>query len=98
VGPLSGLVVDLTQAANGTLSGQWSAQVSPPNPACPPGLGSNPTGSVSGSNTVLEVRLSLLGAGDFDGQLIDSHTLSGAFVSCESGYAVTFSLAGPVPP
>jgi hypothetical protein len=98
VGPLSGFVIDLTQASNGTVSGQWTAQVSPPNPACPPGLGSNPTGPVSGANTVLEVSLSLLGAGDFDGQLTDSHSVTGTFVSCGIGYAVTFSLAGPVPP
>jgi hypothetical protein len=98
IGPLSDVQVTITQRPDGTLSGQWSGKVSPADAACPPGLGSDPTGPVNGTNTILEVRLSLLGAGDFDGQAVDSKTLKGSFVSCGNAYAISFSLVGPVPP
>ena len=98
IGPLSDVQVTITQRLGGTLSGQWSGKFFPADAACPPGLGSNPTGSVNGTNTVLEVRFSLLGAGDFDGQAIDSKTLKGSFISCGNAYPVIFSLVGPVPP
>jgi hypothetical protein len=97
IGPLSDVEMNITQRPDGTVSGQWSAKVLPTNAPCPPGLGANPTGPVNGTNTVLEVRLSLLGAGDFDGQAIAGQTLKGSFVSC-STYAVVFSFVGPLPP
>jgi hypothetical protein len=98
VGPLSVVELTISQQPDGVVSGQWSANVFPPDPPCPPGLGPNPTGSVAGTNTVLEVRLSLLGAGDFDGQVTDSNTLEGSFTSCEKIYAIVFSFVGPLPP
>jgi hypothetical protein len=98
IGPLSDVEMSITQRPDGTVSGQWSANMVPENAPCPPGLGPNPTGLVNGTNTVLEVRLALLGAGDFDGQAIDSRTLKGSFVSCSSTYAIVFSFAGPLPP
>lgn len=97
IGPLSDVEMSITQLPDGTVSGQWSATIFPADAPCPPGLGANPTGPVNGTNTVLEVRLSLLGAGDFYGQAIDSQTLKGSFVSC-STYAVVFSFVGPLPP
>jgi hypothetical protein len=90
-------VVDITQQPDGTLNGEWTGKAFPPDAACPPGLGSNPTGPVNGSNTILEVQFSLLGAGDFQGQVLDSKTLKGSFESCGS-YEIMFSLVGPVPP
>jgi hypothetical protein len=97
VGVLSDLEVTITQRRDGTLSGQWSGKA-PANAVCPPDLGLNPTGPVSGINTVLEVRLAVLGAGDFDGQMVDSQTLKGTFDSCGVGYSIVFALMGPVPP
>jgi hypothetical protein len=98
IGPLSDVEMSVTQGADGTVSGQWSAKMLPADPPCPPGLGANPTGPVSGTNTVLAVRLSFLGAGDFDGQAIDNKTLKGSFVSCSSAYSIVFSFVGPLPP
>jgi hypothetical protein len=97
IGPLSDVEMSITQRPDGTVSGQWSAKMFPENAPCPPGLGANPTGPVNGTNTVLAVRLSLLGAGDFDGQAIDSRTLKGSFVSCSTS-AIVFSFVGPLPP
>jgi hypothetical protein len=98
IGPLSDVEMSVTQLPDGTVSGQWSAIMFPPNAPCPPGLGTNPMGPVNGTNTVLAVRLSLLGAGDFDGQAIDGKTLQGSFVSCSSVYPIVFSFVGPLPP
>ena len=98
IGPLSDVEMSITQRPDGTVSGQWSGTAFPANAVCPPGLGTNPTGPVNGLNTVLEVRLSLLGAGDFDGQAIDSKTLKGSFLSCSTVYAIVFSFVGPLPP
>lgn len=98
IGPLSNVQVSITQRPDGTLSGQWSANFFPLGAACPPGLGSSPTGPLNGTNTVLEVRFSLLGAGDFQGQAIDSKTLKGSLESCGGVYPVIFSLVGTVPP
>src|SRR4051812_27164717 len=77
IGPLIHVQMDITQKPDGTVTGQWTGDVSPPNPVCPPGLGSSALGPVSGTNTVLEVHLSLLGAGEFEGQAIDATTLKG---------------------
>src|SRR5437762_3398649 len=98
IGPISNLQVTISQRSDGTLGGQWSGKSFPPDAPCPPQLGATPSGPVSGSNTVLGVQFSLLGAGDFEGQAIDSKTLKGGFESCGSTYATLFSLAGPVPP
>lgn len=97
IGPLSDISMNLAQETDGSVSGQWSGIGSPPNPVCPPGLGSAPVGTVSGSNTVLEVRLSLLGAGVFAGQVGDDDTLRGSFIACEIPYPVTFSRESPAP-
>jgi hypothetical protein len=98
IGALSSIEMSITQQPDGTVSGQWSAIVFPANPPCPPGVGSNATGPVTGTHTVLEVRLAFLGAGDFDGQATDSKTLRGSFVSCSTAKVIVFSFVGPLPP
>ena len=97
IGHITQLQMDLAEGTDGTVQGQWSAMLVPANAACPPGLPSPPTGSVSGSNTVLALNLSILGAGDFQGQALDDGTLRGSIHSCEVMYPVTFTLVGPVP-
>lgn len=98
IGALFDVEVTVSQQPDGTLSGQWSGRAAPPYPPCPPDLGPSPSGPVNGTNTVLAVRLSLLGAGDFDGQAIDGRTLKGSLLSCGTAYAVTFSLVDPALP
>lgn len=86
----------VTQQADGTVTGSWSGKASPPNAPCPPGIGATPSGPVNGTNTVLQVHLSVVGAGDFYGQIADTKTLEGGFVSCGGTYPIIFSLAGPL--
>ena len=97
IGPLTAVQMTVTQQSDGTIAGQWSATVFPPIPACPSGLNTDPSGPVTGNNTVLEARLSLLGAGDFDGQVINDQTLKGSFISCEHTYPIVFSRMPPPP-
>jgi hypothetical protein len=98
IGPVFNLEMIIRQNSDGTIVGTWSSHVAPVNPACPPGLGDTvAAGIVSGTNTVLEVRLAVLGAGDFQGQAIDSSTIRGGFQSCGNDYVVKWSLAGPAP-
>lgn len=92
IGPVSDIEMDIIQHEDGSVEGNWSGKAITPI-VCPPGLGTNPTGPVNGSNTVLEVRLALLGAGDFQGQIVDDKTLKGSFDSCQNIYEVSFSLA-----
>lgn len=97
IGPLSEIQVDINQHPDGTIEGSWSGKASPPDGTCPPDLGSAPTGTVRGANTVLQVQFSLLGAGDFDGQAIDDKTLDGSFEMCGRSYTVRFSLVAALP-
>src|SRR5436305_1591242 len=61
VGPIQNLVMDLTQAGDGSVSGTWSGKVTAKNVICPPELGTAPSGPVSGNHTVIGITLSVLG-------------------------------------
>jgi hypothetical protein len=97
IGPVFNLEVVISQNSDGTITGTWASDVSPPHPACPPDLSARAVGTVAGSNTVVGVQFSLLGAGDFQGQAINGATMRGSFQSCGGSYVVTWSLAGPAP-
>ena len=91
IGPLSNISLEVVQASDGSVQGQWAGVSSSPNPPCPPELGSAPTGPLNGLNTVLALQLSLLGIGNFDGQVRDESTLRGSFTSCGLIYPMTFT-------
>lgn len=91
IGAVSNISLSLSQSVGGELTGTWAGTLSPPNATCPPNLGSPPGGSVSGTNTVLEVRFDIMGVGIFEGQIVDPSELRGSIQSCESIYALTFS-------
>jgi hypothetical protein len=97
IGPVSNIQVNVTQHADGTLEGRWSGKSSNPNAVCPPELGLNPTNTISGTNTVLEVQFDLLGVGSFAGQATDNATLRGSLQSCGQIYPIRFSLASSPP-
>lgn len=96
IGPVFNLEMNLSQNADGTITGTWASDVSPPHPDCPPELSARSNGTVKGTNTVVGVSLSILGIGDFKGQAIGSSTLHGSILSCAL-LPVTWTLAGPVP-
>jgi hypothetical protein len=91
VGAVPNIQIMITQDDAGRITGQWSASIPPPMPQCPPQLLPESTGPITGTNTVLEIRLSLVGVGDFQGQWIDQNTLRGAVLSCNALYPVTFT-------
>jgi len=98
IGALSSIGLDLTQSADGTVTGHWSANVFPPNPPCPPDLGLSPTGgTISGTHTVLELRIALLGAVGFEGQAADDRSLKGSFDSCGVLYSISFVRVSALP-
>ena len=95
-GSVFDIVMDLSQHADGSVSGSWSSLVSPPHPDCPPDVSDKANGTVDGTNTVLGILLSLKGVGDFQGQ-IDGSTIRGSLFSCGLFFPVNFSLVGSVP-
>ena len=97
LGALSNLELIINQTPDGALAGTWSSDVSPPHPPCPPDVSDRGTGTIGGFNTVVAVQFALLGAGDFQGQVIDSNHIRGSLMSCSSIFAISFSRAGPVP-
>lgn len=81
--------LELAQAADGEVTGSWSARGVLVNGVCPPTLGCTPNNTVSGSNTVFQVFLNLLGAGGFTGQVESD----GRFRGDLDGDRITFSRA-----
>ena len=82
-GPAAGLTaitMVLTQSADGSLSGTYHATGSPGTQFCPATGPCLISGTLSGSNTVLQVFFELKDAGQFSGQVIDAGTLKGTMV------------------
>ncbi len=80
-GPAAGLTnvfITITQASDGSLSGVFTADGTQNLQFCPPAPPCTIGGTVTGSNTVLQVFFELKDAGTFTGQVIDVHTLKGA--------------------
>jgi hypothetical protein len=80
-GPAAGLTsvyITVTQGSDGTISGVFTADVTPNLQLCPPTGKCTIGGTARGSNTVLQVFFELQNAGVFTGQVIDRHTMKGA--------------------
>jgi hypothetical protein len=95
IGPVTRVEMAITQRSDGTVTGRWFGTSLQEELSCPPQLGLNPTNTISGTNTVVEVELALLGVGEFEGQVLSANTLQGSFVSCGNVYPIKFSLAPP---
>jgi hypothetical protein len=85
VGPSAGftnITVNVTQNADGTISGTYTATAAPSLGLCGPTAVSTAacpvTGTLTGANTVFQVFLAINGVGQFTGQLIGGTTLKGA--------------------
>jgi hypothetical protein len=75
---LSQLKLNLVQEANGIVSGTWSAKGDGGTGGCAPATPCDASGNLIGVNTVANVNLELLGAGSFEGALVESSKLRGA--------------------
>ena len=80
----------LVQEPNGIVSGGWSARGDGGAGGCAVDVPCDAFGNLIGVNTVSKVNLELLGAGSFEGVLMEPTRLRGAF-SAPGGYdTITF--------
>jgi hypothetical protein len=77
---LSQFKMSLTQEADGIVSGGWSAKGDGGGGGCLPGIPCDAFGNLIGRNMVSGVGLELLGAGKFEGTLVEPSKLRGVFV------------------
>ena len=86
----SQLKLTLVQEPKGIVSGGWSARGDGGGGGCPVGVPCDTFGNLIGVNTVSKVALELLGAGSFEGVLMEQTRLRGTF-SAPGGYdTITF--------
>jgi hypothetical protein len=86
-GPAAGLTdvsIQLNQSGDGTISGTYTATGRAPTQFCPPAQSCQISGTITGTNTVLEVYFELKDAGQFSGQLIDGLRLKGSMARINS--------------
>ena len=87
---LSNFRMTLVQEPKGIVSGTWTAKGDGGNGGCPPATPCTATGDVIGRNTVAQVEIALIGAGRFEGALLEQNQLRGIFAVGESYDAITF--------
>ncbi len=81
----------MIQEPKGIVSGKWFADGDGGGGGCLPNIPCKAFGELIGRNTVSQVEIELLGAGRFDGVLLQSTTLRGTF-SVNTGYdTITFA-------
>jgi len=93
-GPAAGMTnmsVNLAQAADGSITGTYTAIGTPGLQFCPATGTCAISGTIAGSNSVLQVFFSMSDAGNFTGQAVGSATLRGAMSRIGSTGAVQFT-------
>lgn len=91
-GKVTDFVLRLSQAGDGAISGSWSGRGIEENGACPSDLGCAPANGVTGSNTVFQVHIDLVGLGAFTGQIESDVHFRGHL----GGAALTFRRAAEI--
>jgi len=94
---LSNIRMELNQQDTGVVKGKWFAKGTGGNGGCPDKTPCDGNGFVVGRNTISRVEIELLGAGKFDGRLVDDHTLRGTFALGSDYDTVTFSRTSLTP-
>lgn len=87
---LSQFKLTLVQEPNGIVSGGWSARGDGGGGGCPVGVPCDAFGNLIGVSTVSKVSLELLGAGSFEGVLMEQTRLRGAFSAPGGSDTITF--------
>ena len=90
---LSNFRLEIVQESGGIVSGKWFAK-GDGGLGCFPGIPCNATGDLIGTNTVAQVEINLLGAGKFEGALVQPAKLRGIFVVDQSYDTITFERSG----
>jgi hypothetical protein len=91
---LSNFRMTLVQEPKGIVSGTWTANGDGGNGGCPPATPCLATGNVIGLNTVAQVEIALIGAGRFEGALLEQNQLRGIFAVGASYDVITFVRTG----
>lgn len=87
---LSDFRMNLIQEPEGIVSGTWTAKGEGGGGGCLPDTPCDASGQVIGRNTIASVDIELLGAGKFEGGLVEPNRLRGIF-AIESDYdTITF--------
>jgi hypothetical protein len=87
---LSNFRLEIIQEPNGIVSGQWFVKRDAGSSKCEVATPCNAVGELIGRNTVSQVELELLGAGKFEGGLIEAGRMRGIFAVQESYDTITF--------
>ena len=80
----------LVQEPNGIVSGGWSARGDGGAGGCAVGVPCDASGNIIGVNTVSKVNLEILGAGSFEGVLMEPTRLRGTFTAPAGFDTITF--------
>lgn len=87
---LSNFRLEIIQEPNGIVSGQWFVKRDVGSAKCETITPCDGVGELIGRNTVSQVELELLGAGKFEGGLIEEGRMRGIFAVQESYDTITF--------
>lgn len=93
-GPAAGMTnisISLTQSSTGALTGTYTAIGTPNLQFCPATGPCAISGTIDGSNTVLQIFFYMKDAGTFTGQAIGAATLRGAMSRISATSAVEFT-------
>lgn len=88
---LSQFKVTIVQEANGIVSGKWSAKGDGGTGGCLPNVPCDASGLLIGRNTIANLNMELLGAGSFEGALVEPSKLRGAFIAPTGYDTITFT-------
>ncbi len=80
----------LIQESGGIVSGEWYVRTDGGVGDCPPRTACEAFGNLIGWNTVSQVELELLGAGKFEGALVEPNRLRGIFIVSAGSDTITF--------
>jgi len=87
---LSEMKVRMVQQPEGLVSGAWTAKGDGGSAGCRPAVPCDAAGGLVGRNTVSQVELELLGAGKFEGALVEDGRLRGVFLVGQDYDTITF--------
>lgn len=87
---LSDIRMNLVQEPRGIVSGGWTAKGDGGGGGCRPSVPCDAFGNLIGRNTISQVEIELLGAGKFEGALVEPGRLRGILVVGTSYDTITF--------
>lgn len=87
---LSNFRMNIVQEPQGIVSGKWFAKGDGGGGGCPEATPCDATGDLIGRNTVSQVEIAMIGAGKFEGALLDDNKMRGIFAVGESFDTITF--------